>query len=134
MRRRTYSGPETDQLAKLKQENRTLRKQISQLRKQFARVDLDRFQNLKDLLDSHDKQEQEEAAKEQEQQSRKDWECWNCREDHLRLSVIERRDGVFYFRKCYSCNRRTKLQKYTSEVKGLESDEISQRQPRRNKS
>ena len=118
MRRRSLSEPELDLLQKLKRENQKLKRQINALRKQLDRVDLDHFQNLKEVLDSQDREEQEEAAKEEQQSQQKAWECWNCHQDYLRLTVLERRDGVHYYRKCGTCNHRTKLQKYTDKVGG----------------
>lgn len=115
MKRRKYSDSENDRLQRLSNENKKLKQQIAQLRKQISRIDVDRFQNLKDLLDSQDREEQQEAAREHEA---KLWECWDCKKDLLKLVVMERRDGVFYFRRC-SCGRRTKTQKYTDKVKGI---------------
>lgn len=118
MRRRKYADGELDQLQRVRNENKKLKHQISQLRKQLARIDIDRFQNLKDLIDSQDRREQEEAAKEREIQVKKQWECWDCRQDYLKLVILERRDGVFYYRHCENCKKRTKLQKYTDKVNG----------------
>jgi septal ring factor EnvC (AmiA/AmiB activator) len=119
MKRRSYSGSEYDQLQRLKSENRKLRQQISQLRKQISRIDIDRFQNLKDLLDAQDREEQEQAAQEQQKTLERQWACWECGQGTMRLVVLERRDGVHYYRCCDNCKKRTKLQKYNDKVEGV---------------
>lgn len=117
MKRRRYSDGEQDRLQRVVQENKKLKGQISQLRKQMSRIDVDRFQNLKDLLDAQDREEQEEAAVKREQTMERDWRCWQCPSGTLRLTVLERRDGVFYYRKCDGCPKKTRLQPYSNKVK-----------------
>jgi len=118
MRRRNLADSEIDQLQKVRRENKRLKEQISQLRKQISRIDVDRFQNLKDLLDAQDRKEQQEAALEKNKALSEQWKCWHCESGILRLVVLERRDGVFYNRVCDNCKHRTKLQKYHDKVKG----------------
>lgn len=118
MKRRKLSDQETDQLKMARLENKQLKKEISQLRKQLQRIDVDRWQNVKDLLDSQDRKEQEQALKKQEAEDLKQWECFDCRTGTLRITMIERRDGAWYFRKCDRCEKRTSLKKYTPDVKG----------------
>ena len=50
------------------------------------------------------------------------WRCFSCRTGYLRLVVMSRHDGQYYFRACVNenCNRRTELKSYHSEVDGLE--------------
>lgn len=111
--RRRYNDSELDQLQKYKIENRKLKQQISQLRKQISRIDVDRFQNLKDLLDAQDRREAEDAAKSRGMESDKRWECWTCRTGILRVHVIEKPTGSIYNRVCDNehCGHRTKFQK-----------------------
>lgn len=118
-RRRHYNDGELDQLQKYKIENRKLKHTISQLRKQISRIDLDRFQNLKDKLDSLDRLEAEEAAKERGIESDKRWECWTCRTGTLRVHVIEKPTGSIYNRVCDNehCGHRTKFQKLDQKKK-----------------
>lgn len=108
-----------DQLDKLKNENRKLKRQISSLRKQIARIDLDRYHNIRELLEKYDAEEQEEELQRQEEAAKEEWRCHDCDRDYLRLVVFNRRDGTFYFRKCFTCGKRTKTQKYHDKVKGL---------------
>lgn len=111
------SKAEYDIVDKLKHENQKLKKQISQLRKQLARLDLNRYSNLKELVDKHELEDQEEKKTEHKEQIKKLWECFECREDHLRMVTFERKDGVFYFRKCNSCGHRTKMKRLTADTK-----------------
>ena len=120
------SSSDFDQIDKLKHENQKLKRQISQLRKQIARLDLSRYTNIKELVDKYEHEDQEEKKKEHKDQIKKLWECFQCRSDHLRMVTFERKDGVFYFRKCNSCNHRTKLKRLTSDTKEgpLSSDDM----------
>lgn len=111
--RRRYADGEQDQLQKLRNENKKLKSMLSQLRKQISRIDVDRFQNLKDLLDAQDRREAEDAAKERGLESDKQWECWTCRTGVLRVHVIEKPGHSIYNRVCDNpaCGHRTKFQK-----------------------
>ena len=117
MRRQLYGENEQDLLQKLKRENAKLKTEIAKLRKQIARLDLDRFANFRETLDRLDEIEMEQAIKRRDRQVSTDkWKCWTCKQGYLKLVVFERRDGVYYFRKCESCSKRTKLKRYTSAV------------------
>lgn len=117
-KRRRYADSEYDELQLLKRENKELKREVQKLRKQISRFDLDRFSSFKEALDHIDELEMEQAAKRRNLKVEANkWSCWTCKTGSLKLTVIERRDGVHYFRKCDNCSRRTKLQKYTSDVK-----------------
>ena len=123
MKRRKLNDGEHDQMQRLRAENRKLKQQISQLRKQISRIDLDRFQNLKDLLDSQEADSRQEEIKEAVEQDKREWACHDCKTGTLFLTVFERRDGVFYFRQCGSCPKRTRTKRYTSDVRGIRKSE-----------
>lgn len=110
--RRKYSNSEQDRLQKLQQENTKLKQQISQLRKQISRLDLDRFQNLKEVLDAQDRRDAEDAAKKRNEVDDKQWTCWTCRVGVLRLHVLEKPGGALYNRVCDECGHKTKFQKF----------------------
>lgn len=118
MRRRKYSHKEQDDLQKLKRENDKLKKQVSSLRKQIARVDIDRYENLQDLIHKFDKQEVEENLEKQAAVQEKKWKCHQCVDGVLRLKVFERLDGMFYLRRCDCCPNKTKLKKWNENVDG----------------
>ena len=112
-RSRTNRGDkEYDQLDKLKHENRRLKRQISQLRKLIDRFDLDRFEHVKELIESHEQQERLIKNLQKE----KAWKCHDCGKGTLRLRTLDRRDGTFYNRVCDNCNKRTRLKRYTPDV------------------
>lgn len=119
MKRRKYADSELDQIQRLRNENKKLKHQISSLRKQLSRIDVDRFQNLKDLLDSQDREDKAEVVKQEKETLKRAWQCWTCETGTLMLLIIERADGVFYMRKCNECNKRTKLQQYHPGIKGI---------------
>lgn len=117
MGRSKFSDRENTLIDKYKKENARLKEQISKLRKQISRLDLDRYQNIKDLVDQFESAKAEDEKLEHAEQIKKLWECHNCHEDYLRMVTIERRDGVFYFRKCGHCNNRTETKKLTKDTK-----------------
>lgn len=111
------SKGEHDLVDRLKHENQKLKRQISQLRKQLSRLDLTKYNNIKELVDKHELEDKREAQQEHQEQIKKLWECFECRSDYLRMVTFERRDGVFYYRKCNSCGHRTALKRLTADTK-----------------
>ena len=105
---------------KLKFENQKLKKQISQLRKQLSRIDIDRYSHLRDIIEAQDNEDHDLEA--ELYMLKKEWECHKCKNDHLRVVIVPRADGVFYLRRCPSCNNKTKLKRYTDSVAGIGTD------------
>lgn len=103
---------------RLKLENDKLKKQISSLRKQLSRIDIDRYSNLKDIIEAQDEEDDNFDSKTALEDLKAKWECHECHEDYLKLIIVPRLDGTFYFRKC-SCGHRTKLKKYNDNVEGI---------------
>lgn len=117
-RRRRYADGEQDQLQYLKDQNKRLKREISSLRKQIQRLDLDRFASFKEALDRIDEIEMEQTAKRKEKDiSKEKWKCWDCNVGQMRLKVWDRLDGPHYQRVCDHCNKRTTMKKWTPEVK-----------------
>jgi len=105
---------------RLKKENKQLKRQLKQLRKQFDRIPLELYDNIRETIERHDSEEMSGLNISNARKMKKIWECHNCREDSLKIIVIPRRDGTFYFRKCPSCGNRTKkLKKYSDDVEGV---------------
>lgn len=102
---------------RLRHEIKRLKRQNDQLRKQLARVDLERYQNVKDILEKHDQEERDQALQEQETNLKKIWECWECKQGVLQYIPVMRRDGNFYFRRCRVCGHRTRLKPWNKNVK-----------------
>lgn len=120
MKRRNYNHKEQDELQKLKRENDRLKKQVSSLRKQIARIDIDRYENLQDLIHKFDKTEAADIIAKQQQAKEQKWKCFECGTGILRLKLIQRLDGIFYYRACDCCGNRTKTQKWDKSVEGIE--------------
>ena len=110
---------EFDELQRLKYENKKLKKQISQLRKQLAKIDVDRYQNLKELVEAQQKEDKELEEKIKREKLKEKWKCYECKEGYLRLMIFHRPDGDFYYRRCTRCGHKTKLQRYNKDVDGI---------------
>lgn len=119
MKRRNYNHKEQDELQKLKRENDKLKKQVSSLRKQLARIDIDRYENLQDLIHKYDKENAEEMMVQQQKAKEEKWKCFECGTGILRLKLIERLDGMIYYRACDCCSNRTKTQRWNKTVEGV---------------
>lgn len=111
---------EQGELQKLKQENQKLKRQLNRLRKQIARVDLDDFNNVKEALEAQAREDEAYSQLEEKKKLIDKWRCFDCGTDYLRLIIIQRPDGDFYFRKCPTCLNRTKMKPFSDSVKGPE--------------
>lgn len=121
--RRSVGDGELRDNQRLKLENQKLKKQISSLRKQLSRIDIDRYQSLKDIIEAHDEQDEQFDTTIALDDLKHKWECHKCSRDYLRLVIVPRVDGTFYFRRCPTCMNKTKLKKYTEDVEGITSDD-----------
>jgi len=110
---------EYSDVQRLRYENQQLKKKLASLRKQIARLDLDRYQNIRDLLEYQDEETKNLNTKSKRQEMLDKWKCYKCEEGHLRLIILGRPDGLYYFRHCTQCENKTKLQKYTDSVEGI---------------
>jgi hypothetical protein len=101
------------------QENRTLKRQISSLRKQLARVELDRYDAAKEIIQEHYTEDREEQGKEILENLKKSWACREC-DGYLEIKLYSKVGETWYFRKCNNCTNRTKSQRYNDKtVKGI---------------
>jgi hypothetical protein len=119
MGKRRMSGNEVDRLERLKAENKHLRKQIGRLQKQLNRMDIDKFQNLEEIVDVQCKEEEQFHHKSTRDALREKWKCFKCQEGYLKLIIYPRLDGVWYQRRCTECGKKTKLQRYHEGVEGV---------------
>lgn len=117
------NGRELDLLDRLKHENRKLKAQVNQLRKLITKFDLERYNDVKEILEANERLEERFEKQEARRQLKRTWECWECKEGVLKIIIFPRRDGIFYWRKCTSCDHRTKLQPYTNKVKGIKDED-----------
>lgn len=101
-------------------ENKKLKRTISTLRKQLARIDLDRYEHIKNTLENHYLEEEErETTKTVLNRLRAQWKCRSCPDGVLEIVLYTRAGNTQYFRQCNCCSNRTKSQTYTDSVSGL---------------
>lgn len=115
----------------LKYENQKLRKQISALRKQLARLDLDRHSYVRDIVEEHlALEDQETTAKDMLDSMKNEWRCNSCGTGYLEIHLYTRQDGTFYYRLCNNCPHRTVGKRYDpNSVRGI----MRQEKPPKNK-
>lgn len=105
---------------KLVHENKRLKREVSSLRKQLARLDLDRFTNVRELIEESYTAGQTSAGTEVIETLKKTWACKECNEGYLEIILYNKLSDTWYYRKCTSCNHRTKSQKYDpNRVEGI---------------
>lgn len=105
----------------LKYENSKLRREVSNLRKQLARLDLDRHSYIKDIVDEHlaDEQESIDSTHLLEKMKAK-WRCHEggC-EGHLEIIVYSKMGQPWYYRQCSDCSNRTDAKPHHAGVEGI---------------
>lgn len=121
MSRSSRGEKEYTRLQEIVHENKKLKREVASLRKQLARLDLDRHSYVRDIVEEHLADEAEEQTTTQMLQSMKnEWQCLKCGVGHLEIHLYTRRDGTFYFRHCNNCTHRTPGKKYEPDkVKGI---------------
>ena len=117
--RRSAEAGEQRENQRLKAENQKLKKQISSLRKQMSRIDVDRYSNIKDLLDAHDLEDNNFDSKTALEDLKRKWECHVCKDGFLKLIILSKTGVPYYFRKCSSCDNKTKLKLYDDTIEGI---------------
>lgn len=120
--RRNHSKKELDQLQIVKRENDKLKRQISGLRKQIARLDLDRYDIIKDMIQEHYQDDRAEQGEQILDNLKKTWACNVCADGHLEIFIYNRAGETYYYRICSNapdCSHRTKSQPYITSVKGI---------------
>jgi hypothetical protein len=108
----------------LAKENAQLKRELSHLRKQIARIDLDRYETVSKMCaDYQEKERFEENIGEPSnslEQLKKEWSCHGCGEGWLEITVYSKLGQTWYFRKCNNCRKRTVGKRYDSDsVKGI---------------
>jgi hypothetical protein len=98
---------------------RKLKKENSSLRKQLARIDTQRFEHLEELVDQQAMEERQLDHKSKRQKLIEKWNCYKCEDGILKIIIINRPDGLHYFRRCNKCSNKTKLKRYSDEVEGI---------------
>jgi hypothetical protein len=120
--KRTHSAKELTQLQIIKRENDRLKRQISSLRKQFARLDVDRFKIAKELIEEHYTEDRADQGRQILDSLKQQWACKICADGYLEIFIYNRGNETYYYRICSSapfCLNRTKSQIYTPSVPGI---------------
>ncbi len=113
-----HCDQEQSKLQRLAFENKKLRREIATLRKQLARIDLDRYPQVKELVEKHEESDSSDGHRFLEK-IKEEWKCNQCNEGYLEIIIYSKLGNPWYLRKCNNCTNRTKAQKYTTEVKGI---------------
>jgi hypothetical protein len=107
---------------KLVHENKRLKKELAQLRKQLARIDLDRYDTVREMIQEHYQEEKAQQGLEILENLKKTWACKECADGHLEIFLYNKVGTTWYYRICSNapkCKNRTLAQKYSPEVKGI---------------
>lgn len=116
MSKRKYCDKDLDMLDRLKKENKQLKRQLSNLKKQLDRINPS---NIEELREFASRQEERNRRQEKKAKLADKWKCYNCGKGNLYIIKVPHPKGTYYFRSCDSCDNRTKAKPYTSKVKGL---------------
>lgn len=109
---------ELNELQRLKTENLKLKRQLTRLRKELSRAQTDEFSDLDEAREAQSREYQAIIELEKQKRQIAHWQCFKCDLDYLRLIIIQRPDGAFYFRKCPACEHRTRLKPLREDVEG----------------
>lgn len=112
---------------KLSHENQRLKRELAQIRKQLARLDLDRYDSIKEILEEHSEENKPQTSQEFLDNLKKTWACnENGCLGYLEINLYNKINNTWYYRKCVNCNHRTKSQKYDpASVKGILKKELT---------
>ena len=117
-----YSGKELTAIQEIKYENQRLKRENDLLRKQLARVDLDKYSQLKKTIKKHYQKEEKKQGDDILDKVRQEWRCKEpeCA-GFLEIFLYNKQSETWYFRKCSEsgCKNRTVTKKYTPDVKGI---------------
>jgi hypothetical protein len=105
---------------RLSKENKQLKRELTALRKQVARMDLDQYSTVRDVIDDHDMENKAELTEDFLESLKQQWKCHECPSGFLEIVIFSKLGNPWYFRSCNSCSKRTKSQRYDStQVKGI---------------
>ena len=106
----------------LLKEIQSLKRQLSALRKELARVDLDRYDTVKEIIEEHYNDRKNEGQEILDKMK----DEWKCKEPEcggfLEIFTYNKLNETWYYRTCSNnpkCKNRTKAKKYTQNVKGI---------------
>lgn len=108
---------------KLVKENKQLKQQLGQLRRQLCRLDLDRYDTIREMVEEYREDKEVDKTDDLLESLKKEWACKEpgC-QGVLEIVIYSKLGNPYYFRKCseLQCINRTVAQKYDpSKVKGI---------------
>ena len=103
---------------RLVKENQGLKRENARLRKLLARVDLDRYGQVREIIEEH-YSERKDEGQEILDKMKEEWRCRKCEAGYLEIFLFNKINSTYYYRKCNSCPNRTKSKKHTPDVKGI---------------
>jgi hypothetical protein len=124
--RNTRGEKELSQLQQIRKENDRLKREVSNLRKQLARLDLDRHSYVHEIVQEHlAKEDAEETTMQMLQRLKNEWKCERCGIGFLEINLYSKAGDAWYYRKCcnVNCDHRTIGKKYSKEVRGIIKDD-----------
>lgn len=108
----------------LKQDNDRLKRQVSSLRKQLAKVDLDRYSHIRDMVEEHLHNDESESVNNKTivDEIKASWTCHKCSDGHLEVILYTKMGEPWYYRQCDCCPHRTKAKAWNDKVTGIFKD------------
>lgn len=125
MARNTRGAKEFTREQRLVKENRQLKRELSHLRKQISRMDLEGLEAAKQMLFDQEEKERLNIELGEPGSNLEDLKKeWACKEPsctgYLEITMYSKLNLTYYYRKCSECQNRTKGQRYdSSSVKGI---------------
>lgn len=112
------------ELREKEKEIKLLRRQLSRSEKDYARVDLDRYGMVREMVEEHLAGEDSRDEKSFIEKVKKEWTCHKCVKGHLEYITYPRAGEIWYRRECTLCDHGTKGQPYHPEVRGLQKTSV----------
>lgn len=104
----------------LSNENKKLKRELSILRKKIARLDLDQYTMVRDVVESHEMEDKSKHTENLLESLKETWKCRECTAGYLEIVIFTKLGEPWYFRSCNLCRNRTHSQRYDStKVKGI---------------
>lgn len=112
---------EFSEIQRLKHEIQKLKRENSRLQKVLDRIDIERFNSLKELVSIQAKESKAEESTRSLDKLKEKWACFECGAGYLRLKIFPKWDGDYYYRCCSNeeCGHKTKAQKYSESIEGV---------------
>lgn len=108
---------------RLARENDKLKRAVSSLRKQLAKLDIDRVDIAREVIQECYKEERAQEGKEILENLKKAWACKECQVGYLEIFIYNHSNTTYYYRICSNvpdCGNRTLPKAYDeTKVNGI---------------